>query len=111
MSRDWRLYLEDISSACAKIASYIDGLEFSGFLPDTVVFDAVLQNLMVIGEAAKRVPDDIRAKLPSVPWRAVAGLRDIVAHGYFSLDANLVWDVAKNKAPILKRDVDQFLAS
>jgi uncharacterized protein with HEPN domain len=111
LSRDWRLYLEDISSACAKIESYIGGIEAPGFLPDTVVFDAVLQNLMVIGEAAKRVPEDIRTKMPSVPWRALAGLRDVVAHGYFSLDADLVWDVAKNKAPILKRDIDRFLST
>jgi uncharacterized protein with HEPN domain len=49
--------------------------------------------------------------MPSVPWRALAGLRDVVAHGYFSLDADLVWDVAKNKAPILKRDIDRFLST
>ena len=76
-----------------------------------MVFDAVLQNLMVIGEAAKRTPDEIRARLPSVPWRAIAGLRDIVAHGYFSLDRDLIWDTARNKVPSLKAEIDQFLTS
>lgn len=111
LSRDWRLYLDDISSACSKIATYIDGMDASGFVPDSMVFDAVLQNLMVIGEASKRVPDDVRAKLPAIPWRAIAGLRDVVAHGYFSLDSSLVWDVAKNKAPDLKREIDRLLAT
>jgi uncharacterized protein with HEPN domain len=77
LSRDWRLYLEDISSACAKIESYIGGIEAPGFLPDTVVFDAVLQNLMVIGEAAKRVPDTSGRRCPpypGAPWRACAML-------------------------------------
>jgi uncharacterized protein with HEPN domain len=110
LSRDWRLYLEDISSACGKITGYLAGQERAGFARDSMVFDAILQNLLVVGEASKRLPDGIKARMPSIQWRAIAGMRDIVAHGYFSLDVDLVWDTASHKIPELKQDIDRVLS-
>ena len=76
MSRDWRLYLEDIERACEKVGRFTQGCDFESFVADERTYDAVLRNLEVIGEAAKRVPDNVRAQMPEVPWRAIAGFRD-----------------------------------
>lgn len=92
MSRDARLYLEDIVLACDKIERYTAGFDFDGFVGDDRTYDAVLRNLEVIGEAAKRVPDEIRREMPQIPGRAIAGFRDFVAHVYFALDDQIVWN-------------------
>lgn len=99
MSRDFRLYLEDIVLACEKIERYTDKLDFSGFTSDERTYDAVLRNLEVIGEAAKRVPDEIKSGMPHIPWRAIAGFRDFVAHVYFALDDEIVWNAVCNEVP------------
>lgn len=61
--------------------------------------DAVIRNLEIVGEAAKRVPDSIRDRAPEVPWREMAGMRDKLAHDYLGVDLNLVWDVVASELP------------
>jgi uncharacterized protein with HEPN domain len=82
VSRDVRLYLEDIVGACQKIVRFTQGMTKETFVADERTYDAVLRNLEVLGEAAKRVPEATRQQIPEVPWRAVAGFRDFVAHVY-----------------------------
>jgi uncharacterized protein with HEPN domain len=101
VSRDWHQYLDDIRSSCLKIVRFTEGMSMADFVADEKTYDAVLRNLEVIGEAAKHVPDAVRETIPSVPWRKVSGLRDIVAHAYFGVDDNIVWDVVRNKVPEL----------
>ena len=91
MSRDPRLFLEDIVRACDKIGRYTIGLNFDQFEKDERAIDAVARNLEVIGEVSKRLPDDLRRRYPDVPWRKMAGLRDVIAHDYFGIDVQLVW--------------------
>lgn len=109
MSRDYRLYLEDIEEACRKILRYTDGLSFAAFIDDDKTFDAVVRNLEIIGEAAKHIPRDVRERHSSIPWSRIAGLRDIVAHGYFGLDVDILWDIIQNHVPALLDDVQQAL--
>lgn len=111
MSRDVRLYLEDIAQAGAKIVRFTQGMTLESFVADELTYDAVLRNLEVIGEAAKRVPEEIRQKMPEVPWRAIAGFRDIVAHVYFALDDAIVWSAVQNELPKLCESVTRFLGS
>lgn len=111
MSRDWRLYLEDIERACEKIERFTQGFDFDGFVADERTYDAVLRNLEVIGEAAKRVPDDVRAQMPDVPWRAIAGFRDFVAHVYFAVDDQIVWNAVQQEVPKLLAIVGTFLSA
>jgi uncharacterized protein with HEPN domain len=61
----------------------------------------VLKNLEVIGEAAKRLPAEIKDAHPEIAWRDIAGLRDIIVHEYFGLDRDIVWDVVENRVPVL----------
>jgi uncharacterized protein with HEPN domain len=69
------------------------------FRRELLHIDAVLHNLQIIGEAVKQLPEDIRLQDPEIKWRKVAGLRDIVAHQYFSISLEIVWDVLQNHLP------------
>lgn len=101
MSRDWLLYVDDIVASAEKIGRLTRGRSYEAFVADEAVFDAVLFNLQVIGEAVKNLPDIARASLPEVDWSGPARLRDFIAHHYFSVDTGIVWDAATNHVPTI----------
>jgi len=104
-----RLYIEDVLESCHRIEQYTEGMTFSKFVKDNLVYDAVLRNIEVIGEAVKQIPPEIRNQHPEIDWRRIAGMRDIVAHHYFSIYDEIVWDIVKNKIPVLKEQMNQIL--
>ena len=69
----------------------------AAFLAEPMIQDAVLRNLEIIGEATKRLSPDLRDRHPDIPWRSMAALRDVLAHGYMSVDLEIVWDVVENR--------------
>ncbi len=85
MSRDMSLYLEDILEACQKIQRYTAGMSFSDFRGDERTYDAVIRNLEIIGEAARNVEPEFQERYPVIEWRSISALRNILAHGYFSI--------------------------
>ncbi len=101
MSRDPRLRLEDIVDACARIASYVEGYDRNRFDADLKTQDAVVRQFEVIGEAVKALPERLCEMEPSIPWRQIAGFRDVLAHSYFAIEVSIVWDAATTKAPQL----------
>jgi uncharacterized protein with HEPN domain len=105
MPRDFDLYVEDIREAIAKINDYTAGLTREAFAEDSKTIDAVVRNLEIIGEAAKMIPESVRANYRRVEWRKIAGLRDILAHHYFEVDLEIVWDILQTKLPALERDL------
>jgi uncharacterized protein with HEPN domain len=111
MSRDSRVYLEDILGACTKIETYVAGLESGadGLGRHEMALDAVIRNLEIIGEAVKKLPDDVKAAQPDVDWRRIAGLRDILIHAYFGIEPAIVIDVVKHKLGPLKAAVKAIL--
>ena len=109
MSQDFDIYLEDILEAIDRIQEYIQDVTRGTFERDRMRIDAVARNLEIIGEAVKQVPDSVREKYPSVEWRKIAGLRDILIHKYFDVNLEIVWSVVQSNIPILKTEVQQIL--
>ena len=109
MSRDWKLYLEDIIVSCEKILRYTEGLSAEQLMQDDKTYDAVVRNLEILGEAAKHIPNEARDLLDDIDWRKAAGMRDMLAHDYFGIDNDILWDVVQNKVPELLEAVESFL--
>lgn len=107
--RDYNLYLEDILQAIGKIEKYTKGLSADKLKKQDLIVDGVVRNLEIIGEAAKNIPQDIKKKYPDVEWKKIAGLRDILAHEYFAIDLQILWDIIKNKLPELKNKIAHLL--
>ena len=97
MSRDYRLYLDDIIEAVRRIKEFTDNMEFTAFQEDLKTQDAVVRNLEIIGEASGRLPEDVRKSAPRIEWRKIIGIRNILAHEYFGISLPIVWDVVQNK--------------
>ena len=85
------------------------GLTFEDFAGDETLTRAFVRSLEIIGEAAKKVPEEFRAAHPSVEWRAMAGMRDRLIHGYFGVDLELVWDVVSTRVPVLRSEISAIL--
>ena len=105
MSRDPLLLLEDIVKASSRIVRYTEDLERDAVFSDEMRFDAVLHNLPVIGEAVKGLSPSFRQRHGDIPWREIAGMRDFVAHAYFALDLDILWDAIVQEVPDLLRRV------
>ncbi len=110
MSRDWRVYLEDVRDYAARVLRFTDGMTFEQFVGDERTYHAVLRSLEVVGEAVKHLPEEARGRAPEIPWRRIAGFRDRLAHVYFDVDPHIVWDAARNRIPSLHEAVVRILA-
>ncbi len=108
MPADYKAYLDDILSAIGRIEAYTAKITYEDFEKNSMASDAVIRNLEIIGEAAKRIPAEIRRKYPDVEWKKIAGLRDILIHEYSSINLKIVWDVVANKLPALKTSVEKI---
>ena len=107
MIRNISLYIKDILQNMRDAEEFIQGLSYSQFAADKRTFNAVVRSLEVIGEAAKNVPDEIRAKNPLVPWKEMAGMRDKVIHFYFGVDKEAVWIAVTDRIPAIKPLIEQ----
>jgi uncharacterized protein with HEPN domain len=109
MPRDSRVYLEDILDAIGAIREYTAHHSHDQFRGDRKTVDAVLRNLEVLGEAVKQLPADVREASPEIEWQKIAGFRDVLIHGYFGVDLDIVWDVVRHKLPTLERQVEALI--
>jgi uncharacterized protein with HEPN domain len=108
MSREWQSFVDDILESCHRVRRYTAGLDQTGLIGHQMAYDAVLRNLEIIGEAAKHISPEVRQKMPQIEWTKIAGMRDWLAHGYFHVNADIVWDVIVNKLPELEQTVQDF---
>lgn len=101
MSRDWHCFWGDIIKFAKRVQAYVAGMDLDAFLADQRTYDAVIRNLELIGEATKSLPREARDLAPNIDWRGIAGLRDILAHAYFSINDQLLWEIITVRVPEL----------
>jgi uncharacterized protein with HEPN domain len=106
--RDWTLFLQDMLDIIGKIGQYTSGMSFQEFLQDSRTQDAVVRNLEVLGEAARRIPPDIQERYPEIPWAQIVGLRNRLIHGYFLVDYGIVWEIVQNELSPLREKLEQI---
>jgi len=94
--------LADIGTEADFLIAHTAGLSEEAFRSDDVLKRAFVRSLEIIGEATKRLPMDLRDRYPQIPWKNIAGMRDILIHNYEGVDYTVVWDVAVNKIPALQ---------
>ncbi|MCF7935482.1 MAG: DUF86 domain-containing protein [Synergistales bacterium] len=109
MPRDYLLYIDDILEAIQRIRSYVEGMDQSGFSADRKTQDAVVRNLEVIGEAARHVPAPSDGSGTEVEWRKIKAFRNVLAHEYFGVNVEIVWDVVQNKLDLLEEECVHLL--
>ena len=103
-----RVYLNHIIDAITRIESYTSkGKEV--FFRESVVQDAVIRNLEIIGEAVKNLSADLRVHYPEIPWARIAGMRDVLIHEYFGVRLQTVWNAVENRLPELRRHIETLL--
>ena len=109
MRRDYKIYLEDILECIGKIHNYTTGLLLADFCNDPKTIDAVIRNLEIIGEAARRLPEEIRIKYPDVEWHKIISLRNVLIHEYPGIDLETIWDIIENKLSSFEKQVKEIL--
>jgi uncharacterized protein with HEPN domain len=107
--REIRLYVDDILLSIETIERYVKGKDLIEFEEDGLLRDGIYMRLQVIGEAVRRLPDEIRNRYRDIPWDQIVGLRNIISHAYSYLDAEEVWLTVKNDLPKLKEVVKLML--
>jgi uncharacterized protein with HEPN domain len=109
-SREWLFRLQDILQAIEKIEGYLKKSTYSQFIKNEMVFDAVVRNLEIIGEASRNIPANIRQAHPDIPWELMYGMRNVLIHQYFGVDIQVVWHTAKTHLPPVQKKLEQILA-
>lgn len=94
-----RDFVSDIQEAIRRIGDYTSGMTYEAFLEDTKTQDAVIRNLEIIGEAAKNLSEQLRAKRADIPWKGMTGIRDKLIHHYFGVNLDIVWQVVMSELP------------
>jgi uncharacterized protein with HEPN domain len=101
-------FIDDILVAIGKIEKYSLNLDFETFRENEMVLDALVRNFEIIGEATKNIPFEIRDKYPEIEWKEMIGFRNVIIHGYFQLDTDIIWDTLRNNIPSLKKHIQHL---
>ncbi|MYC13204.1 MAG: DUF86 domain-containing protein [Gemmatimonadetes bacterium] len=100
-AREWRFYVNDMIEFGEKVLSYTEGMDQDAFISDGLTYDATLRNIELIGEAATHIPSEVREAYPEIPWRAIVGARNRLAHAYLGIRDDVIWTIIQDAVPKL----------
>jgi uncharacterized protein with HEPN domain len=106
--RDFTDYINDILTSLKEVKEFTEGMSLDEFLRDKKTVNAVIRSLEVLGEAAGKIPEDLRIKAPDIPWKRMTGMRNKLIHEYFGVDLEIVWAVIKDELPPLESSLKRL---
>lgn len=109
--REWRFYIDDMLDFVGKVLTYTAHLDQAAFVADSLTFDATLRNLELIGEAATRLPEKVRAAHPEIPWRQIIATRNRLIHAYLGIDNDTLWSIIRHDIPELQKALESLRQS
>ena len=99
--REWRFYLDDMTQFAERVIAYSEGMSRQDFESNNLTFDAIARNIELIGEAATRIPEEVRASNPDIAWRQIIATRNQLIHGYLGIDNDVLWSIVQDDIPSL----------
>ncbi len=108
-NREWRFYIQDMLDFGERVLSYTNGLDQDAFVADGLTYDATLRNIQLIGEAATHIPPEVHESYPNVPWRAIVGTRNRLAHSYLHISDSVIWSIIQDAIPNLLPQLRKML--
>ena len=109
MKKEPKVFLNHILDSIVLIEEYSKNVTQEKFNKNRYLQDAIIRRLEIIGEATKNLPDEFRKKHSDIPWKSIAGLRDVIIHQYFGVEYNRIWDTVVNLLPPLKKQIEQLI--
>ena len=109
MKMEYGDYIQDIIDSIKETEEFTKELSFDDFKQDKKTVNAVIRSLEIMGEAAKKIPDDLRRKYSKIPWKEMAGIRDKLIHEYHGVDLEIIWKVVKEELPPVKPNILKML--
>ncbi len=106
--KDNLAYLRHVLEAIDKINNYLNGFDFEKFSKNNLVFDGVVRELEIIGEAANKISDEFQEAHQEIPWRQMTGIRNMLIHEYFDIDQKIIWDTCQKDLPELKETIEKL---
>lgn len=109
MKRNYKIFLKDILDSMSLIEEYVEGVNFKEFQKNQKTVDAVIRNIEIIGEATKRIPQNIKNDFLDIPWKEMSKMRDKMIHGYFTIMHEILWETANHDIPETKPLIEKML--
>ena len=103
------LYLSEMLNAIRTIKDFTQDMDKESFFKDEKTKSAVAHQILILGEASKGIPADVKSRAPNLNWKSIAGMRDRMIHAYFNVDYDLLWDTAKNRVPEVEKELEKLI--